>query len=166
MNVLVSVKSKSDSSAQNVTRPVNGRLVLGRTPGSVVPLDGPGISREHLAIEVEGSTLYVTDVSSNGTWLNGKRLQNSRRSKAGETDALEIPGYEIRIQLVSDAPAAGDITSVLVDDSLPGPIGEAQAASAAARSPRAMLKSLTALELLLVFVAVLSFTLLLLYFTS
>jgi predicted component of type VI protein secretion system len=163
VNVLVSVKSKSDSSAQNVTRPVNGRLLLGRSPDSVVPLDGPGISRDHLAIEVEGSTLYVTDVSSNGTWLNGKRLQNSRRSKATETDALEIPGYEIRIQLVSDAPAAGDITPVLVDGSLPGLTGEAQTASVVTRS--AMLKSLTALELLLLFVAVLSFTLLLLYIT-
>jgi pSer/pThr/pTyr-binding forkhead associated (FHA) protein len=167
VNILVSVRSKSDSSARNVTHSVNGRLFLGRSPDSVIPLDGPGISREHLAVDVEGSTVYVTDLSSNGTWLNGNRLPRNRKSRATETDALEIPGYEIRIQLVSDALPAGNNTApVIAPGPVPALIAEQQHAPAARPSPGVIIKSLTALEKLLVFVAVLSFCLLLLYLAS
>jgi predicted component of type VI protein secretion system len=167
VNILVSVRSKSDSSAQNVTHSVNGRLFLGRSPDSAIPLDGPGISREHLAIDVEDSTVYVTDLSSNGTWLNGNRLPRNRKSRAAETDALEIPGYEIRIQLLPDAPRAGDNPApVVAAGPVPGLIAEVQHAPAAQPSARTIIRSLTALEKLLVFVAVVSFCLLLLYLVS
>ena len=164
MNILVSVTSKSDKSAQNVTYPINGQLLLGRSPDSVIPLDGPGISRDHLAIDVDGSTLFITDLSSNGTWLNGTRLPKNRKSKAGETDVLEIPGYEIRIQLVADSQPSTDGTPLVTSGaSVPGLRAEEQLASSTRQSSRISFRSFTFLEMMLVLVALLSFSLVLMY---
>ena len=49
---------------------------LARGPDSAVPLEAPGISREHLEVQAEDSAVFLTDLSSNGTWLNGARMHS------------------------------------------------------------------------------------------
>jgi hypothetical protein len=49
------------------------------------------ISRRHARIEQEGDRFYVTDLdSANGTKLNGKRLESSKKHPLWEGDLLEL----------------------------------------------------------------------------
>ena len=105
MEIILRVKSKADASVQNVRHSLNGRMVLGRGTESAVPLEAPGISREHLAMEVEDSALMLTDLSSNGTWLNGARMPQRRKCRVRAGDVVELPGYEIQCQLAGPRPA-------------------------------------------------------------
>jgi hypothetical protein len=53
-----------------------GRNRLGRNPQCDLPLQSTGISKEHLEIQVAGEKVLVKDLkSSNGTYLNGVRIQ-------------------------------------------------------------------------------------------
>jgi pSer/pThr/pTyr-binding forkhead associated (FHA) protein len=147
VDIILSVKSKADESVQSIRHPVNGRLVLGRGPDSAVPLDAPGISREHLEVQAENSALFLTDLSSNGTWVNGARIPPRRKCKVGEGDFIELPGYEIRFQLVGAA--AAPLVSLK-----PG------------LRPSSFARSFTGLELFLLVVVLASAALLVTYLTS
>jgi type VI secretion system protein ImpI len=106
VELLLKVKSKADASVQNVRHSVDGPVVLGRGPESAVPLEAPGISREHLEVQVEDSSLFLTDMSSNGTWINGARMPQRRKCKLRDGDFVELPGYEIQFQLIGTATPA------------------------------------------------------------
>ncbi len=54
-----------------------GKNVVGRAPQCDVKLTSPGVSKEHTEINVLKDKILVTDLkSSNGTYLNGIRIQN------------------------------------------------------------------------------------------
>lgn len=56
--------------------PLTGRVVVGREAGCDLWLDDPGVSRHHAAFEPTAGGARVTDLgSSNGTFLNGRRLE-------------------------------------------------------------------------------------------
>jgi predicted component of type VI protein secretion system len=141
--IILNIKSKADESVRNVPHPANGRLVLGRGPDSAVPLEAPGISREHLEVQSEDSAVYLTDLSSNGTWLNGARMPPRRKCRVREGDFVELPGYEIRVQTAAGAngSSAGTATG-FAPARLP-------AAHAAAPPSRSFIRSFTPLELFL-----------------
>jgi predicted component of type VI protein secretion system len=84
---------------------IEDRVVLGRGPESPVALDGPLISREHIAFEVVGDSLCVADLSANGSWLNEVQLQAGRRYPVTEADRVRVPGYEFRCVLAGAAEA-------------------------------------------------------------
>jgi pSer/pThr/pTyr-binding forkhead associated (FHA) protein len=107
VDVALNVRSKADNSAQESKFLLNGSgLFIGRGPECAVLLDGHGISRQHLGMDGEDAALFITDLSSNGTWLNGKRLAQNRRSKVQDSDLIELPGYEIRIRTARASVAA------------------------------------------------------------
>jgi pSer/pThr/pTyr-binding forkhead associated (FHA) protein len=72
------------------------RITLGRSPSNSIPITSdPGISRTHAVIERLPSGWCVRDMgSSNGTFVNGKRVWNERPLRAeddiriGETRAI------------------------------------------------------------------------------
>ncbi len=163
MDIILNVKSKADQTVRNVRHPLNGRVILGRGPDSAVPLDAPGISREHLEVHLENSALLLTDLSSNGTWLNGARMPQRRKCRTSEGDVVELPGYEIRLQLVAPPPP------------LPGP--RALPESGATNAPRSasvkagkrapsLMASVSVLEVFLLLVVLMSAGLLIFYLTS
>jgi pSer/pThr/pTyr-binding forkhead associated (FHA) protein len=84
--------------------PIEDRVVLGRGPDSPVELDGPLISRDHIAFERSGDRLELVDLSSNGSWINGEQLKPGRRYPVTEIDRVRIPGYELRCVLLGAAP--------------------------------------------------------------
>jgi predicted component of type VI protein secretion system len=98
MEILVSIRNKADSSAREVKVEVGDGLVIGRGAEQGVLLDGPDLSREHLVITTDGVDLYVADLSSNGTWLNGNRLKRSAKTRVTDEDLVEIPDYALTFQ--------------------------------------------------------------------
>lgn len=53
-----------------------GRNLIGRAPNCDIKLISPGVSKEHTEVMVSKEKIIVTDLkSSNGTFLNGVRLQ-------------------------------------------------------------------------------------------
>ncbi len=150
MDALLHIRSKADNSIKESKLPVTGRVLVGRGPECVVLLDGQGISREHLAVEVEDSNLFIIDVSSNGSWLNGKRLSQNGRSKVQPGDLIEVPGYEIRVRTAAGTPAQ-QASPAIRQQALPP------------AAPASSSGSLTWLDKFTILTAVVSVALLLLY---
>nr|WP_295900106.1 FHA domain-containing protein [uncultured Bdellovibrio sp.] len=91
-----------------------GKNVIGRAPQCDIKLLSPGVSKEHTEVAVFKEKIVITDLkSSNGTYLNGIRIQNGIMrlgDKLGIHDVLVdvIPAPEARPQ----APRAGTSTGV------------------------------------------------------
>ncbi len=71
--------------------PINGTVKIGRldTNNIVYPADYPGVSREHLRLDLSNGALYMMDNSANGTYLQ----------RAGESSINRVPrGQAIRLQ--------------------------------------------------------------------
>src|SRR5512147_241107 len=112
MDILLSIRSRTDNSVREIKHDIGNGLVVGRGAERGVLLDGPDLSREHLVLTTDGDDIYVTDLSSNGTWLNGTRLRRSVRSRVRVEDSIEVPGYLLTLKLdgqpekVEEAPVA------------------------------------------------------------
>jgi diguanylate cyclase (GGDEF)-like protein len=90
-------------------------VTIGRDPKTELPLQDEGISRRHcrIAFDKEKSAFYIEDLgSTNGTLLNGKRLQSCKKLEAGDriylgacvvkftySDALEV-GYHAQMDVL------------------------------------------------------------------
>lgn len=69
------------------------RITLGRHPDSTIFLDDVTVSRNHCAIEREGSAYYIVDQGSlNGTYVNRHRVE---RQLLGDGDELQIGKYKL-----------------------------------------------------------------------
>ncbi|WII70626.1 FHA domain-containing protein [Bdellovibrio sp. 22V] len=81
-----------------------GKNLIGRAPQCDIKLVSPGVSKEHTEVSVFKEKIVITDLkSSNGTYLNGIRIQNGLMrlgDKLGVHDILVdvIPAPEIRAQ--------------------------------------------------------------------
>ena len=105
MEVQLLVRSNSEEAPRDYVFPMKARVVLGRSPESAVPLEGPSISREHLVLELVGDTVYATDLSNNGTWINGNRLKREERVQLSSGDSMELPDYQINFRIRQKAEA-------------------------------------------------------------
>ena len=78
--------------------PLDGELVIGREPGSAdLVLDDPGISRRHAAVRAIGGAITVEDLSSsNGTFVNGKRI--SGEVELAEGDEVQVGGTVLSLR--------------------------------------------------------------------
>ena len=73
---------------------ITGTLVFGRDAGSDVVIESTQVSRRHAEI-APGSTGYLlTDLSTNGTYVNGQRVQGNRT--LARADMIRIADYEFR----------------------------------------------------------------------
>jgi predicted component of type VI protein secretion system len=116
-----------------------------------------GISREHLRLHSDENRIFITDLSSNGTWLNDRRLARGEPHPLAPGDAIKIPGFQLRIapqDTPAAAPAAPQTTAqpARVD----GPLGALRNVGA----------SLSKVERLLIAFALATLGLVVLYFTS
>ena len=93
MEILLLITSKADSSSREIKREVGQGLVIGRGAEEGILLEGGDLSREHLVLTADDRNIYVTDLSANGTWVNGSRLRKSVRTRIRPEDTIEIPGY-------------------------------------------------------------------------
>lgn len=87
-----------------------GRNIVGRAPQCAIKLISPGVSKEHTDISVYPDKIVITDLkSSNGTYLNGIRIQNGilrLGDKLGIHDILVdiIPAPEVQAHRPQQAP--------------------------------------------------------------
>jgi len=138
MEIQLSISSKAGSGDREVKCDIGEGLVVGRGAEEGVLLDGPDLSREHLLLTADGASIYVTDLSSNGTWLNGTRLRRSIRSRVRAEDSIEVPGYVLKFRLAeqrekeSETPSESPAQSreLSAEEELPAqPVPAAQPAS-------------------------------------
>lgn len=61
-------------------------LVIGRSTAADVLVMDPEVSRRHAQLDVDGGTVFLTDLnSSNGTFLNGRKIGDSIEVRPGDT---------------------------------------------------------------------------------
>jgi DNA-binding NtrC family response regulator len=86
------------------------RVLVGQGPSCELKLTDKTVSRRHIACEVQGDTLRLTDLeSTNGTTINGVRVSDAQLAggetvKLGSTEILVERGAEPReVPLTADA---------------------------------------------------------------
>ena len=76
---------------------IGDSATMGRADGSDIPVDDPFASSAHARIFPRGQFMYIEDMgSTNGTYLNGRRLRAAERLKPG--DMVRIGETEYRYQ--------------------------------------------------------------------
>ena len=88
MEIVFRVRSKTSGSVEEFRLEEGGTAVLGRGAESAVYLEGTELSREHVRIQVKSEAVLVTDLSSNGTWVDGQRFTRDRTVKIGGTNKI------------------------------------------------------------------------------
>lgn len=80
-------------------------LRIGRGPGSELQLSGAGVSKAHALVRWRGDAFVARDTgSTNGTWLNQKRLGEGQELPLQAGDVLEFGGKDEAWQCVDVAP--------------------------------------------------------------
>lgn len=75
-----------------------GQVTFGRTQGCTVRVVHPLVSREHCRLSIDSTGAFLEDLgSSNGTWLNGSRVDHSTRVRAGDSFTLGRSGPEMQV---------------------------------------------------------------------
>jgi phosphoserine phosphatase RsbU/P len=91
--------------------------VIGRSAGLPIKLSGPNISRRHARILRDGNKYLVEDLgSSNGTYLNDRRITGLTQMSANDT--LRIGPYMFRFELPGEI--ASDLTIQRQTLAMPG----------------------------------------------
>jgi pSer/pThr/pTyr-binding forkhead associated (FHA) protein len=76
-------------------------FLIGRGPDCDLRLGSSAVSRHHCLMRVRGQEVTVTDLgSSNGTFLNGKRVRSSAPLHSG--DELRCGSFTFVLQLADD----------------------------------------------------------------
>jgi pSer/pThr/pTyr-binding forkhead associated (FHA) protein len=84
-----------------------GGLTVGRGGGCNIVIEGKGVSRQHAVIRPDGPTFTISDESSNGTYVNGTRIQG--RGVLAQDDVIRIGTHEFRLEVDSALPDAGAV---------------------------------------------------------
>ena len=64
------------------------RILIGRTAENDLVFDENFVSRHHAYIEQEGNSYFITDTSTNGTYVNGRLI--SSRTRLSNSDEIKI----------------------------------------------------------------------------
>jgi pSer/pThr/pTyr-binding forkhead associated (FHA) protein len=76
----------------------DSRSIIGRHPEAAICLDSLAVSRTHTQIECDEGAYFVADMgSSNGTYVNGERIDGRVLLRTG--DRLEIGPYEFEFSV-------------------------------------------------------------------
>ncbi len=110
-------------------------IVIGRGADCSLRLSSPQVSRRHCIMRVGRSGVTIADLdSSNGTWVNGKRVPSGVRQPLDDLCELAVGPICFRVRLLGQPPLEQGLTEV------PGP-AEQSPAKPPARSDRVQLDS-------------------------
>ena len=78
-------------------------VVLGRSPSNAAfIIEHAKVGREHARLYVKEGTLFVQDLSStNGTWVDGQKVEAKESAKLSNGATLELGPVRFRVQLIS-----------------------------------------------------------------
>ena len=113
----------------------SGGLTLGRDAACDVVLPGNDISRNHAEIAVSPEGYYIIDLSTNGVFVNGEKVEGTRT--LGRGDVIRIGNEEFRFY--ADVPAPGTVpapSAPAAAPPLPPPSGAKTAESPQRFAPR------------------------------
>jgi pSer/pThr/pTyr-binding forkhead associated (FHA) protein len=100
---LLVVQGRSDS---NTLRLANGVTTLGRQDDCQIRIKSSQVSRRHCEVYEKKGALQVRDLgSSNGTFVNGKKIKGVQTLKPG--DELTIGGVKLKVAVVGEGDEAG-----------------------------------------------------------
>lgn len=106
----------SQSAVGDLLRP-GATLIVGRDSAADIVIDTPNVSRQHARIEVTNDGYRVADLgSTNGTWLNGERVEGVVDVKLG--DDLRVGPHRLRLESggrVESADSTGGVAGVRLD---------------------------------------------------
>lgn len=89
--------------------PLAGEMLVGREVECDISLDSGHISRYHSKISVSPNGIFIEDLkSTNGTFVNGKRINTRTRVGVGD----EVAFHEISFRLVSEDSGDADATLI------------------------------------------------------
>lgn len=101
----------------------SGRLTIGRDKQNNIVLAESGVSGFHAEIQIDGSHVHVIDLgSTNGTFVNGKRINGKHELKAWDTvrfDSLEA-------EIVDSAGRRPTMVNQAIPDAGPAAAGKTQ----------------------------------------
>lgn len=100
-----------------------GETILGRSEFCTVVLDIESISRRHCSILVSGDDVRILDLgSTNGTWLNGRRLQSKEPTPIEVGDRVEVGEIVYKLLREGDVEAAylEELRRLAITDPLTG----------------------------------------------
>jgi hypothetical protein len=84
------------SALMGITVPINGPVVIGRSPGADIVIGDDFVSGKHTRISPAGDGAIIEDLSStNGTVLNGQRLAAPTQLRPG--DAIDIGSVKLKV---------------------------------------------------------------------
>ena len=107
MQLKLILKNKVSQKVSESVIAVEEKVVIGRHLGSPLLLEGDAISRQHFSIGLKDGQPAAENLSSNGTMLNGIPLQGEDALPLVTGDMLEIPGYEIRVEVQNGVEEGG-----------------------------------------------------------
>lgn len=97
---VVLVYFKDDGERKDIHLP-SGRVVVGREKGCDLRIPIPSVSRKHCELRQEDDSLVVKDLgSSNGTYRNGKRIEDEEQVEAG--DQIAVGALILTVQIDGD----------------------------------------------------------------
>lgn len=81
---------------RGVTVPVNGPVVIGRSPGADIVIGDDFVSGKHARVSPSGDGAVLEDLgSTNGTLLNGQRVVSAQTLRPG--DSIDIGTVKLKV---------------------------------------------------------------------
>jgi pSer/pThr/pTyr-binding forkhead associated (FHA) protein len=79
----------------------NETVTIGREPDNTIAIDDGLVSRHHAVLEWDGKAFAIQDAgSSNGTFVNGRRVRRKRR--LGDGDAIELYKFPLAFEILAE----------------------------------------------------------------
>ncbi|MGR5286367.1 type VI secretion system-associated FHA domain protein [Vibrio maritimus] len=100
LNLFISKCPEEYTGSKHIEIPENGGSI-GRAPSCALSLSDHNrfISGTHCLVSVYGDTFYISDVSTNGTLVNGNKLLKSQPISLCDGDVVSLGQYEITVSL-------------------------------------------------------------------
>ncbi|MEQ9410568.1 MAG: FHA domain-containing protein [Fuerstiella sp.] len=114
-------------------------IVIGRGAECNLRLSAPQVSRRHCFLRISADSATVTDLdSSNGTFLNGRKLPSGKRCHLEDGARLSIGPVQFTARVLSEAPAGAQLQVAVNDDRI-----EAESAAATIQNRAASSSDMT-----------------------
>lgn len=81
-------------------------MVFGRSASATLQLEDPTLSRVHALIQRDGDRWFLVDKSSNGTWLDGKKIEPETPAQIRPSSVATLGDFQLQFQLASRAAVA------------------------------------------------------------